>query len=56
MASSQYSFIAVGRCVEFYKGDTAKSVPVLYAGRHDLLGYSATIHERLMEIREERLG
>jgi hypothetical protein len=39
---------AVGRYVEFYKGDTAKSVPVLYAGRYDLVGYSATIHEHLM--------
>jgi hypothetical protein len=42
---------AVGRYVEFYKWDRAKSVPVLYAGRYDILGYSATIHERLMASR-----
>ncbi|KAF7178677.1 hypothetical protein CNMCM7691_007491 [Aspergillus felis] len=29
----QYGIIAVGRYVEFYKWDAAKSVPVLYAGR-----------------------
>ncbi|RHZ64295.1 uncharacterized protein CDV56_108364 [Aspergillus thermomutatus] len=51
----QYGIIAVGRSVEFYKWDTAKSAPVLYAGRYDLLGHSAVVHERLMEIREERL-
>ena len=39
---------AVGRYVESYQWDTAKSVPVLYAGRYDLVGYSATIHEHLM--------
>ncbi|GIJ83792.1 hypothetical protein Asppvi_002622 [Aspergillus pseudoviridinutans] len=52
----QYGIIAVGRYVEFYKWDAAESVPVLYAGRYDILGYSATIHERLMDIREERLA
>ncbi|GFF47941.1 hypothetical protein IFM61606_04550 [Aspergillus udagawae] len=52
----QYAIIAVGRSVEFYKWDAAKSVPVLYTGMYDLLAQSATIHERLMEIREERLA
>jgi hypothetical protein len=52
----QYGIIAVGRHVEFYKWDAAKSVPVLYTGMYDLLAQSATIHERLMKIREERLA
>ncbi|GIK04516.1 hypothetical protein Aspvir_008599 [Aspergillus viridinutans] len=50
----QYGIIAVGRYAEFYKWDAAKSEPVLYAGRFDILAQSAIIHEEIMKIREER--
>ncbi|PKX94126.1 uncharacterized protein P174DRAFT_420686 [Aspergillus novofumigatus IBT 16806] len=52
----QYGIIAVGRYAEFYKWNAAASAPAIYAGRYDILRDSADVHERLMEIRAERLA